>query len=107
MFGRKKHDATPRGLQDRGPQGAEGQTYPLEAIMALQKALERGLEHQEPLPPKYSEIVEERERNVGRDARSGFMMRLTNPLGNLGRRLKHALQLVFAFRKQSRRTSAR
>ena len=107
MFGRKKHDATPRGLQGGGPKGAEGETYPLEAIMALQKALERGLEQEEPLPPKFSEMVQERERNFGRDVRSGFMMGLTNALVNLGRRLEHALQLVFAFRKQSRRTSAR
>lgn len=106
MFGRKKHDATPSGPQG-GPKGAEGQIYSLEAIMALQKALERGLEQEDPLPPKFSEMLEERERNFGRDVRSGFMLGLTNPLGILGRRLKHALQLVFAFRKQSRRTSAR
>src|SRR5215831_7402264 len=80
-------------------------TYPLETIMALQKALENGITAEGTLLSPTTRVAEP-ERAIASDAQSGVITQIRKSLTAMRRGLGRALQLAAGSKKQSKRTSA-
>jgi hypothetical protein len=91
----------------RGPKAAGVQTYSLEAIMAMQKALEGGMNQEEPLLTTQSCLAQKENDTARGHIPSSLITHLRKSFATVGRRLRQTLRPIVAFKKQSRHTSAR
>jgi hypothetical protein len=91
----------------RGPKAPGVPTYSLEAIMAMQKALEGGIDQEEPLLTTPSCLAQKENDTARGDIPSSLITRLRKSFATVERRLRQTLRPILAFRKQSRHTSAR
>lgn len=104
MFGKKNNAGSVGDKCDS--EASENRTYSLESVMALQKALERGLEQEEViLQNRY--LGAKHADTTGQVTPLSLIQRPTCLLaGSIGK-LKYLLNCILRGRKQPQRTSAR
>lgn len=104
MMDKKKNGRKPTRPADRDRKQADVPTYPLETIMALQKALEGGI-----TPEKTPAKTKSRygsKRAIARQTQTGLIARIGQSLAEMGRELEAILRSAMGFKKRSRQTSA-
>lgn len=90
-----------------GPKKVDTRTYSLEAIMALQKALEGGINREGPRLTTQSCVAQQENAIARGDIPLSLIARLGESFANAGRTLRQALRPILALRKKSKWTSAR
>jgi len=106
MMDNEKNGIKPNRQYQRDPKQNDVRTYPLETIMALQKALEGGITPEETSPRPNARGAEPG-RAIASDAQSALITRIRKSLAQLGCGLGRVLRSAVGSKEQSKQTSAR